>query len=157
MSQPDSPLPWTLDEDGAVWAANGKCVGEFLLAGDAAHIVAAVTAWPALLAEADRREASHRELAMGMAAQEDRDDAACEKAGIPPRGCDTADALADEVLALRAQLAAARSAVKGLPYMAHSEYCNGWEDLGDFAGCDCSAGSFNDTIESARRALGLEG
>lgn len=97
------------------------------------------------------------QLRGAMAAQEARDVAACARAGIPPQGCDSADALADEVLALRAQLAQVREAVKGLPYMAHSEYCNGWEDHGDFAGCDCSAGSFNDTIESARRAVGLEG
>ena len=104
---PESPLPWQLDEHGAVYAANGECVGDFMLPGDAAHIVDCVNAAP----EVDR---------------------------------------------LRAQLAAAREAVKELPYMVHSEYCTGWEDHGDFAGCDCSAGSFNDTIESARRALGLE-
>ena len=61
-----------------------------------------------LKAEADKREASYRELAGGMAAQEDRDEAACLRAGIPPHGCDTSDTLADEVLTLRATLARVR-------------------------------------------------
>ena len=62
----------------------------------------------ALRVEADRREASYRELAESLAAQEDRDDAACARVGIPPHGCDTSDMLADEVLALRATLARVR-------------------------------------------------
>lgn len=56
-SKPESPLPWTLDDDGALWAANGECVGDFMLAGDAAHILAAVKALPALLAEVDKLKA----------------------------------------------------------------------------------------------------
>jgi hypothetical protein len=62
----------------------------------------------AMETEADKREASYRELAEGMAAQEDRDEAACLRVGIPPHGCDTSDMLADEVLALRATLARVR-------------------------------------------------
>lgn len=62
----------------------------------------------ALSIEADKREASYRELALCLAAQEDRDDAACARVGIPPHGCDTSDMLADEVLALRATLARVR-------------------------------------------------
>lgn len=51
-----------------------------------------------------------------MDAQQERDDAAAVKAGIAPQGCDTADELADEVIALRAQLAAAqRPAQRPIP------------------------------------------
>jgi hypothetical protein len=62
----------------------------------------------ALKCEAVRREDDWRELGGSIAAQEDRDKAACLRVDIPPHGCDTSDALADEVLALRATIARVR-------------------------------------------------
>jgi hypothetical protein len=40
-----------------------------------------------------------------IAAQDERNDSACLRVGSIPRGCDTPEALADEVLALRAEVA----------------------------------------------------
>lgn len=78
----------------------------------------------ALETEADKREASYRELAGGMAAQEDRDEAACLRVDIAPHGCDTSDMLADEVLALRATLARVRHIAYGHANVDIS--CDAW-------------------------------
>lgn len=60
--------------------------------------------WDVARVRADTADAEVKLLKGTIAAQDARDLAACEKAGIPPQGCDTSDELADEVLALKAQL-----------------------------------------------------
>lgn len=54
---------------------------------------------------------------------------------------------------MRAQLDAAREAVKKLPRYQHSKFCLYYDD----EVCRCDAGRHNLAIDEARRALGLEG
>lgn len=94
-----------------------------------------------------------------LAAQQERDDAAAQKAGIPPQGCDTSDQLADEVLALRAQLKAAQAAVEKWHASDHGEVC--WvlaENARAAAqfGCTCGSDDNNRDRAVARAAVGLE-
>ena len=132
----------------------------FLESADGKYINAQGPAVVALQTEVDL-------LRGAMAAQDERDAAACARAGIPPSGCDSADALADEVLALRAQLAAAREMfgnVRGLvakwPTSEHGEDCYAcWpgDDKPHGGACNCNSDQNNTDRLFARRAVGLEG
>lgn len=85
-----------------------------------------------------------------IAAQDARDLAACERVGIPPQGCDTADELADEVLGLKAELA---DLLPLWPHRDHNPRCKAPYD--QRAECTCPAFDANTAREKALKLVGV--
>lgn len=138
LPDPESPLPWRVDKDDDELLRGSRTdtlrIAEVIRPQDMRCIIARVTFAPVLAAEVERSRGNLLTQA--------------KRAGLPVeqlQATDLAEHLADRVLELEAQRAAARVAVES---RGHDTRCNAFAD--NAADCGCG-------YRKARRAVGLEG